>query len=237
MDNKPNLPEPPATEEPPLQQTPNMANQPLPPSKPPIQEPTPPPQPIQEPPKKRKWIIALVIIVVLAVVLIVSGIIYWFTVMNTINHIDEQEETAQMMEEHRINNVDELVYAYETKRPLDCSYSVVLDGDAYDINEQANSGWLSHKFIAIGNDSATTILTIEGDAVYSWGYTHDGEEFALRMSWEKLIENISSEEAKQFNTEEAIVGAKDSIQSLSCLAIDSNADYSIPERDWLSVGE
>lgn len=234
MDNQPNTPRPPMQEEPPLQQTPEMLNQQ--PPQPPVQEPTPPEQASEPSKKNKKWLIAVIIVAVIIIGLIIASIVYWATALNTLNDVlEEQDEITQMMDEYRIEDVDGLMYAYETKSALDCSYIITQDGESYDIIEQANEGWQSHKTTAVSVDGTATILMITGDAVYSWGYDIGGEEFANKISWEKFNESQGSELLKQFDAEQAIIDAKDTITSLVCYATDSGADYSIPEREWVDV--
>lgn len=232
MDNKPNLPEPPATEEPPLQQTPDMANQQ--PPKIPEPESIPPERPAEEPPKKKKtWLIVLIIVAGVVVLSMIGGIIYWVAVLNTINDaIDEQAEITQMLNEQQIASVDELMEAYSAKSELNCSYAITMQDGTYDVSEQANAGWQAHKVITIGTDTMTTTLALSGDAVYSWGYTSGNEEYAIKMPWDKISELQDSALSNRFNTEQSIKEAKDSIGGLVCYAIDINADYSVPAKEW-----
>lgn len=242
MDNRPNLPEPPATEEPPLQQTPDMLNQaanhsskPPEPMSEPIQ--IKQPEPAAKPLFRKKWpIVLLIIVAAMVVVSIVAGIVYWVTVLSPIDNIlDEQNEHSQMMEQYRIETVDELMEAYQSKSALDCNFSVTLGDESFDINEQADSGWQYHKTTAVGNDSTAIVLAINGDMIYTWGYSFDGEEYANRILWDQLVEVQDDEVNRWLNSSLIIEDAKNSITGLVCVATSAGADFSIPEKTWVDV--
>lgn len=243
MDNQPNN----LGEEPPMQQTPDMLNQQQPqqPQEPQPAQPqtphdidaTPPERPPEGVPKKKKTgLIVLVVIIVLIILGIIVGTVHWFAVLRDVNEVlDEQNGTTQIVDEHGISNVDELMAAYETNSALNCNYVITMEGETFDVSEQANDGWQAHKITTIGIDSSTTTLVLDSDTVYSWGWTSGSKEFAIKMSWDKLVEIQDSELAEQFNTEQAITDSKDSISGLICYAIDPAEDFSVPTKEWTDV--
>ncbi|MDL2328045.1 hypothetical protein LJC64_05305 [Ruminococcaceae bacterium OttesenSCG-928-A11] len=253
MDNRPILPEPPATEEPPLQQTPDMLNQqpaqpqqlqqpqPL-PSQPqqPIQtqniDPTPPERPPEiNPSNKKTGLIVLIAIVALLVTAIIIGAIYWFSVLNEANKaIDDQNGSGQTTDS--IISVDGLMSAYESKKELNCNYNIDIDGKVYEVSEQADSDWNSHRITVIGDDSVNTTLMINEDAVYSWGYVTGGDEFAVKMPWGSYQTAQTNDLPDTIYTERFIIDNKNVLYNLVCSAIDDGVDYQIPERDWVNAG-
>lgn len=245
MENKPNLPDPITPEEPPLQQTPDMLNQK------PTQEYKMPEERTLEKEnqqvmqakrsdfsKRKTWIIVVMIIAGLVIASVIAGLVYWTTVLTPINDaIEEQNTLSQTMDSHRIEDTDELVSAYQSESALDCSYSVAIDGEIFDIIEEADNSWKAHKVTAISDDTMMTVLAIKNDAAYLWGYTAGGEDLAVKASWDNFLSNQPASSFWLFDATRLITDAKDTIQNLSCVAINPEADFTLPAKSWTDLGE
>lgn len=254
MDKKVNLPEPPVTEEPPLQQIseilnadqvkpqqtsqPTQSQQPQPvqkeqghePRKTPLEmEPTPPERPPQDPPKKKKTWIILVIVAVLVIAAMTVSFLKWRSVNDA---IDNQNE---IIETHFDGTVDDLMMLYKNKNELNCNYRIAINGEMHDVSEYADDGWKSHKVTIVGNNNLTTTLMLENDAVYLWGYESGSEEFAYKVPWDKYS-NIESSKIPQLSYSEKVINdSVDSIEGVTCSTEGMQADYSVPIIEWVEV--